>query len=177
MAQRMKVGRAIERWKAHRQLAGAFDCYAGAVDTLVAQREKVAKTMARWKAPGLKKAWERWEAYLEDVWQERAQEAQELAKQQLEAAARAAQSMAEAEAERRMEMCKRVVQRMLRQQLLMAWNMFVDTVRETQHNRETVRQVLLRMQHCFLSNHSFCTALVFLSNDSRKLYALVCCYA
>ena len=83
VAQRMKVGRAIESWKAHRQLAGAFDCYAGAVDTLVAQREKVAKTMARWKAPGLKKAWERWEAYLEDVWQERAQEAQQLSKREL----------------------------------------------------------------------------------------------
>jgi len=49
----------------------------------VAQREKVAKTMARWKAPGLKKAWERWEAYLEDVWQERAQEAQQLSKREL----------------------------------------------------------------------------------------------
>ena len=48
------------------QLAGAFERYAGAVDTLVAQRQKVAKTMARWKAPGLKKAWERWEAYLEE---------------------------------------------------------------------------------------------------------------
>jgi hypothetical protein len=55
--------------------------------------------------------------------------------------------MAEAQAERRIEMCKRVVQRMLRHQLLMAWNLFVDTVRETQHNRETVRKVLSRMQH------------------------------
>jgi hypothetical protein len=67
----------------NRQLAGAFDCYAGAVDTLVAQREKVAKTLARWKAPGLKKTWERWEAYLEEVWQERAQEAQELSNREV----------------------------------------------------------------------------------------------
>jgi hypothetical protein len=114
--------------------------------------------MSRWKAPGLKNAWERWEAYLEDVWQERAQEAQELAKQQLEAAARATQRMAEAEAERRIAMCKRVVQRMLRHQLLMAWIMFVDTLREMQHNRETVRKVLLRMQYRQLAGAFDCYA-------------------
>jgi len=45
------------------------------------------------------------------------------------------------------EMCKRVVQRMLKHQLLMAWNMFVDTVRQTQHNRLTVRKMLSRMTH------------------------------
>jgi hypothetical protein len=71
----------------HRQAAQAFDCYARAVDTLVARREKVAKTLGRWKSPGVKKAWERWEAYLKNEWQERAHEAQELAKQQLEEAA------------------------------------------------------------------------------------------
>jgi hypothetical protein len=60
-------------------------------------------------------------------------------------AARTLQSRAEAEAERRIEMCKRVVQRMLRHQLLIAWSMFVNTMRETQHNRETVRKVLSRI--------------------------------
>jgi hypothetical protein len=82
----------------------------------------------------LSEAWERWEAYLEDVLQERAQEAQELSKQ----------FMVEAE-ERHIEMYKRVVQRMLRHQLLIAWNMFVDTVTETAHNRKTVGKVLSRM--------------------------------
>ncbi len=57
----------------------------------------------------LSEAWQRWEAYMEDMLQERAQEAQELPKQQLEEAARATQSMAEAEAERRIDMCKRVI--------------------------------------------------------------------
>ena len=95
----------------------------------------------------VKKAFERWIAYLEEVLEERACEAQELARQQLEEAAKEKQTMAEAEAERRIEMCKRVVQRMLRHQLLMAWNMFVETVIETRHNRETVRKVLSRMQH------------------------------
>jgi hypothetical protein len=70
-----------------------------------------------------------------------------LAKQQLEKAARGNKAMAEAESEHRVEMCKRVVRRMLKRQPLMAWNMFVDTVRETQHNRETVRKVLSRTQH------------------------------
>ena len=124
----------------HRQLAQAFDCYTQAVDTIVVQRERVAKTMARWRAPGVKKAFERWIAYLDEVLEERAQESQELARQQLEEAAKEKQTMAEAEAERRIEMCERVVQRMLRHQLLMAWNMFVETVIETRHNRETVRK-------------------------------------
>jgi len=51
-----------------------------------------------------------------------------------------------------------VVQRMLRHQLLMAWNMFVDTVRETQHNRKTVRKVLLRMRHRTLAGAFDCYA-------------------
>jgi hypothetical protein len=63
--------------------------------------------------------------------------------------------MAETEAKRRLEMCKRVV---LRHQLLMAWNMFVDTVRETRHNRETVRKVLSRMQHRQLAGAFDCYA-------------------
>jgi hypothetical protein len=71
-------------------------------------------------------------------------------------AARTLQSRAEAEAERRIEMCKRVVQRMLRHQLLMAWNMFVDTVRKTQHNRETVRKVLSRIMHRTLAGAFDC---------------------
>jgi multidrug efflux pump subunit AcrA (membrane-fusion protein) len=49
--------------------------------------------------------------------------------------------------ERHIGMCKRVVQRTLRNQLLMAWNMFVDTVRVAQHNRKTVSKVLNRLRH------------------------------
>jgi hypothetical protein len=155
----------------HRRLAQAFDCYAGAVHTVLAQREKVARTVARWRNPGLKRVWEAWAEYLEIMRSEQAQEALELAKQQLEASAKEKQtflflqnsydekqSMAETEAERRLEMCKRVVQRMLRHQLLMAWNMFVDTVRETQHNRETVRKVLSRMTHRRLAQAFDCYA-------------------
>ena len=78
---------------------------------------------------------------------EQLQEAQELAKQQMEEAVKEHRSMVEAAEERRCKMCKRVVQRMLRHQLLIAWNMFVDTVRLTQHNRSTVRKTLLRMTH------------------------------
>jgi ubiquinone biosynthesis protein Coq4 len=154
---RETVSKVLSRMQ-HRQLAGAFDCYAGAVEMLVAQRKALARMMAVWRTPGLKKAWEAWAEYLEIMHGVRAQEALELAKQQLEEAAREKQSMAETEAERRLEMCKRVVQRMLRHQLLMAWNMFVDTVRETQHNRETVRKVLSRMTHRRLAQAFDCYA-------------------
>jgi hypothetical protein len=56
-------------------------------------------------------------------------------------------SLAQKEAERRIEMCKRVVKRMLRHQLSMAWNEFVDNVYEVKANRETVKRVLARMTH------------------------------
>ena len=49
--------------------------------------------------------------------------------------------------ERHIGMCKQVVQRTLRNQLLMAWNMFVDTVRVAQRNRKTVSKVLSRLRH------------------------------
>ena len=39
---------------------------------------------------------------------------------------------------------------MLRHQLLMAWHLFVDTVRETKHSRETVRMLLSRTSHRLL---------------------------
>ena len=68
----------------HRTLAGAFDCYAGAVQSVLTQREKVARMIARWKTPGLKNAMEAWGEYLEIMHGERAQETQELDRQQLE---------------------------------------------------------------------------------------------
>jgi hypothetical protein len=148
----------IVGYRSPTRLPSLFHCYSGAINTPVTQRERRAKTMERWKSKGLRKAWQGWEAYLEEVWQEQGQKAQELAKQQLEEAAREKQSMAEAEAERRIEMCKRVVHQMLRHQLLMAWSMFVATVRETQHNRETVRKVLSRLQHRQLAQAFDCYA-------------------
>ena len=48
----------------HRQLAGAFDCYASAVETIVDQRERVQKVMARWRTPEVKRALERWFEYM-----------------------------------------------------------------------------------------------------------------
>ena len=143
---REKVRRVLARMQ-HRQLAGAFDCFAGAVETIVAQRDQIAKSVVKWRAPGVKRAVDRWLEYMDMMAQERAEQAQELARQELHDAARAKQTEAEAEAERRIEMCKRVVKKMLRHQLSMAWNEFVDCVLTTKENRETVRRVLARMQH------------------------------
>ena len=75
----------------HRQLAGAFDCYAGQVEMLVELWQTLARMMAK--------------------------------------------------------VCKWVVHQMWRHQLLMAWNLFVDTVRETQNSRRTVGNAQRRMQH------------------------------
>jgi len=142
----------------HRQLAGAFDCYAGSVDRIAMQREKVAKTMARWRSPGLRKSFERWLEYLEVAYDDPSAEARELAKQELLEAASSTQSKVEAEAERRIETCKRVIKRMLRHQLSLAWGQFVDCVLTTKDNRETVRKVLARMTHRQLAGAFDCYA-------------------
>ena len=55
-------------------------------------------------------------------------------------------------------MCKRVVKRMLKHQLSMAWNEFVDCVCTTRENREIVRKVLARMAHRQLAGAFDCYA-------------------
>jgi uncharacterized membrane protein len=142
----------------HRVLAGTFACYAGAVGTVVVQRERVARTMARWKKPGMKRAMEAWTEYLEIVHGERAQEAQELARQYMQDVLNKEQEKAGLEAERRIGMCKRVVARMLKQQLALAWSTFVECVAERKHNRETIRRVLSRMTHRVLAGTFACYA-------------------
>ena len=128
-------------------MASAFDCYAGAVGTIKEQRERVARTMARWKSPGLKRAMEAWTEYVDIMLEERAQEAQELAREHMQDMVKKQEEKAESEAARRIEVCKRVVGRMLRQQLATAWSTFVECVCERKSNRETVRKVLSRMTH------------------------------
>jgi hypothetical protein len=68
----------------HRTLTRAFSCYAGAVETVLAQREWVARTMARRKTSGLKRAMEVWTEKADMVRSERAREAQELARQYMQ---------------------------------------------------------------------------------------------
>jgi len=149
----------------HRALAGAFAGYAGAVDALVAQRERVNTTLARWKNPRAKKAMEMWQSYLDICQEERAEEAKELVRQQMQEAADEQltklqneqqqlniailqqKAAAAAEAERRIAMCKRVVQRLLHQQLAAAWSSFVDCVLAAKEARATVSRVLARMRH------------------------------
>jgi hypothetical protein len=131
----------------HRTLAGAFDCYAGAVQTVLARRERVARTMARRKKTGLKRAMEAWTEYVEIVRCERAQEAQELARQSMKDMLDQQQEKAGLESGRRIEMCKRIVARILKQQLALAWSTFVECVVEHRHSRETIHKVLLRMTH------------------------------
>ena len=61
----------------HRQLAGAFDCFAGAVETIVAQRDQIAKSVVKWRAPGVKRAVDRWLEYMDMMAQERVEEARD----------------------------------------------------------------------------------------------------
>jgi hypothetical protein len=108
---------------------------------------------------------------------EQSQEAQELARQQLEESAKENPSLAEAEAEPRLEylrdqehirrseeaqgrigICKLVVARMLKQQLALAWSTFVECMVDRKHNRETLRRVLSRMMHRVLAGTFVCYA-------------------
>jgi hypothetical protein len=57
-----------------RSLALAFQGYSEAVSTLILQRQKVAKTVAGWTTPGLIKAFEAWEEYVDITRQKPAKE-------------------------------------------------------------------------------------------------------
>ncbi len=59
--------------------------------------------------------------------EERAQEAQDLAREHMQDMVKKQEEKAESEAARRIEVCKRVVARMLRQQLETAWSTFSCT--------------------------------------------------
>jgi hypothetical protein len=123
----------------HRLLAGVFECYAGAVQALVAQRERVARKMARCKTLGLKRAMKAWTEYLQMSQGERAQETNSLAGQYLQDVVDSQREKAGWDAKRRVEMCKRVVARMLKKQLALAWAWFADCVQETVCVRQMMR--------------------------------------
>ena len=113
----------------------------------------------------MKKSFELWLDYLDMRLQEQAEEAKELARQQMQDAAEQQtlalqheqqllniellqrKAQAQAEADRRIATCRRVVQRLLHQQLTSAWNSFVESVKTSKQNRATVARVLGRMKH------------------------------
>jgi len=101
---------------------------------------------------------EAWTEYVEIVRGERAQEAQELARRSMKDMVYQQQEKAGLEAGRRIEMCKRMVARILKQQLALAWSTFVECVVEHRHNRETIRKVLSRMTRRTLAGAFDCYA-------------------
>ena len=65
------------------------------------------------------------------------------------------------EAERRIETCRRVVKRMMRQQLAASWTCFVDTVMTRKSNREAVSKVTCTLTApLFVRSWSLCIASV-----------------
>jgi len=136
------------------QLAGAFDCYSLHVQDVTAQRERVARTLYNWKNPGLKMGMQGWIGYMDIISVERMEEGREMMRAQVLEMGDKVQSeesrgkdLVQREADRRIEMCKRVVKRMLLQQLGLAWGAFIDCVMSTKQTSETVRKVLARMMH------------------------------
>ena len=167
----------------HRQLAGAFDCYAGHVEVVISQRERVARKLERWQTPGLKKAFDIWLDYVDVSLQEHAQEEQKLAQQRLLEASQQSQTQmlvsigkAEFEVERRIALCQRAVKRMLRQHLANAWSALVVAVEEVKRNRFTVRLVIGRMHHQQVSAAFalFCERVAELSRIRAKCARIIC---
>ena len=95
----------------------------------------------------MKKTFDRWLAYLDIVYEEQSEEANKALTIEAQEQETQGTSLAQKEADRRIEMCKRVVKRMLLQQVGLAWGAFVDCVMSTKQNREAVRKVLARMTH------------------------------
>ena len=133
-------------------LVQAWDMFRGTVQQMMSRR-RLIKKMGRWRNPHLQLYFEQWLDHVDRC----RLEATKKEKHYLVEALRNAQDVSEQEERRalqaktektrRIEMCKRAVKKMLRHQLSMAWNEFVDCVLTTKENRETVRRVLARMQH------------------------------
>ena len=133
-------------------LVQAWDMFRGTVQQMMSRR-RLIKKMGRWRNPRLQMYFEQWLDHVDRC----RLEATKKEKHYLVEALRNAQDVSEQEERRalqaktektrRIEMCKLVVKKMLRHQLSMAWNEFVDCVLTTKENRETVRRVLARMQH------------------------------
>jgi hypothetical protein len=149
----------------HRSMVVAFNSYTAAAERARGLREVAARGMAKWRSRGLVAALEAWVEYGELTRQERAEQAQTQARQLLLDESRAQEQSAEAkvarEAERRMETCRRVVKRMMRQQLAASWTCFVDTVMTRKSNREAVGKVTCTLTApLFVRSWSLCIASV-----------------
>ena len=144
-------------------LVQAWDMFRGTVQQMMSRR-RLIKKMGRWRNPHLQLYFEQWLDHVDRC----RLEATKKEKHYLVEALRNAQDVSEQEERRalqaktektrRIEMCKRAVKKMLRHQLSMAWNEFVDCVLTTKENRETVRRVLARMQHRQLAGAFDCFA-------------------
>ena len=135
----------------HRQLAGAFDCFAGAVETMTSRRKQVTKIFARWCSSGLRKSVDRWLEYMEMRAQEHAREVQERVHLQLHQAADLMQTQlldqqvkAQREAARRAELCHRAVTRVFRQHLWHAWHGFMAAIYASRRFGAAVRLLMIR---------------------------------
>jgi hypothetical protein len=131
--------------------------------------------LARWKHPRLKRGWEAWGVYIGQVMMERAEEAEEAARQQLQAAYRSLEALkaqaaedqaclqaesvqrmqlqatAREEADRRLGLCKRVVRRLMRQGLARAWVHFVTSIEACREQWAVVQRVLQRLRNRLLA--------------------------
>jgi len=134
-------------------LAKAFDAFAGGVEEHRAHREQVVKVLCSWRAPSRAKRWafDAWVLYVEEVQEERAEDARELTRQRLAEESERERTKAEKLVSKRLQAMEHTVRVMRRHVLYRAFNAFTTNVRDVQDNKETVRQVLGRLGHLALA--------------------------
>lgn len=143
----------------HGQLALAFDRYSGIIHHTLNQRASCSKVVRRMLHARLGAAYAHWLDYVKDCQIGVAQQAIDLAKQQMAGEIQSHRDLVEheqeeriqQEKERQMVVSRRIVQKMINAHRLQAWNSFVSTVAQRKHRRELIRRVLGRMQHMMLA--------------------------
>jgi hypothetical protein len=155
--QRETVRRVVQRMQ-QRALARAFDFFIGTAGQLKAKRQIVHKTMGRWRKKAMATAMWAWMEYMEDVAQERKDEALNEVRNQLSGMSETNKTEQEElnravqmEKKRRTEQAERIVRRMLHNQLAHVFYSYAYRVSEVSQQRETKRRTILKMNKCALA--------------------------
>ena len=142
----------------HLTLSRAMQRYVSAISTILRGREHLLHVIARWKKPGLKRPWQTWCEMVQLQRHAREREAHEKAKSIMTETVAQHQVKVVAEKERYMSICKRVVLKMVRQNLAKCWQSFVRSVTVSKKNRAVLLRMVQRLQHRQLAAAFLCYA-------------------
>ena len=132
----------------HLTLSRAMERYVSAVSTILRRRKHLLHVIARWKQSGLKRPWQTWCEMVQLQRHAREREAHdEKAKSIMTETVAQHQVKVIAAKDRYMSICKRMVLKMVRQNLAKCWQSFVRSVTVSKKNRAVLLRMAQRLEH------------------------------